>query len=116
MVCATRSIRASAEVPTPPVAALRGNAQPASSTPAQTRSTSQIINIEIHGLHMEECETMGDTLGGIAVRIGSRVAALAQAGEVSTFRVKDLVVGSGVVFPGSRRSPAQGHAGRMETI
>ena len=43
--------------------------------------------------------TLGDKLGGIAVHIGSRVAALAQGGEVLvSSTVKDLVAGSGLSF------------------
>jgi hypothetical protein len=42
---------------------------------------------------------MGDEIGGISVHIGSRVAALAKAGEVLVSgTVKDLVAGSGLRF------------------
>ena len=42
---------------------------------------------------------MGDDVGGIAVHIGARVAALAGAGEVLvSSTVKDLVAGSGLRF------------------
>jgi class 3 adenylate cyclase len=42
---------------------------------------------------------MGTKLGGIAVHIGARIAALAQAGEVLVSNtVKDLVAGSGLRF------------------
>jgi class 3 adenylate cyclase len=51
------------------------------------------------GLHTGECERQGDKLAGIAVHIGARIAALAQAGEVLVSRtVKDLVAGSGIEF------------------
>ena len=51
------------------------------------------------GLHTGECEVIGDKLGGIAVHIGARVAALADAGEVLvSSTVKDLVAGSGLSF------------------
>jgi class 3 adenylate cyclase len=51
------------------------------------------------GLHTGECEIRGDDIGGIAVHIGARVAALAQAGEVLvSSTVKDLVNGSGIAF------------------
>jgi pimeloyl-ACP methyl ester carboxylesterase len=51
------------------------------------------------GLHIGECEVMGDDLGGIAVHIGARVAGLAGAGEVlASSTVKDLVAGSGIAF------------------
>ena len=42
---------------------------------------------------------IGDDVGGIAVHIGARVAALAGAGEVLvSSTVKDLVAGSGLRF------------------
>jgi pimeloyl-ACP methyl ester carboxylesterase/class 3 adenylate cyclase len=51
------------------------------------------------GLHTGECELMGDSVGGIAVHIGARVAATAGAGEVLvSSTVKDLVAGSGIRF------------------
>jgi class 3 adenylate cyclase len=51
------------------------------------------------GLHTGECERMGDNIGGMAVHIGSRVAALADPGEVlASSTVKDLVAGSGIAF------------------
>jgi pimeloyl-ACP methyl ester carboxylesterase len=65
------------------------------------------LGIELRcGLHSGECETMGDNVGGIAVHIGARVAALAEAGEVLvSSTVKDLVAGSGLRFNlvGSRK-------------
>lgn len=51
------------------------------------------------GVHTGECEVIGDKLGGIAVHIGARVAALAAADEVLVSNtVKDLVAGSGLSF------------------
>jgi class 3 adenylate cyclase len=51
------------------------------------------------GIHTGECEAVGDDLGGLAVHIGARVGALAQPGEVLVSgTVKELVVGSGMVF------------------
>jgi class 3 adenylate cyclase len=42
---------------------------------------------------------MGDKLGGIAVHIGARIAALAKPDEVLVSRtVRDLVAGSGLQF------------------
>ena len=41
------------------------------------------LGLEVRcGLHCGEVETMGDNVGGIAVHIGARVAALPQANEV----------------------------------
>ena len=51
------------------------------------------------GLHTGECEVRGDDLGGLAVHIAARVAALAGPGDVLVSgTVKDLVVGSGIEF------------------
>ena len=51
------------------------------------------------GVHTGEVELQDGDLAGLAVHIGARVAAEAQAGEVLVSgTVKDLVVGSGVAF------------------
>jgi class 3 adenylate cyclase len=51
------------------------------------------------GLHTGECELIDDKVGGIAVHIGARIAALAKPGEVLvSSTVKDLVAGSGIEF------------------
>ena len=51
------------------------------------------------GVHTGECELTGDSVGGIAVHIGARVAARAQPSEVLvTSTVKDLTAGSGLAF------------------
>ena len=51
------------------------------------------------GLHSGEIELMSNDIGGIAVHVAARVAALAGAGEVlTTSTVKDLVSGSGLCF------------------
>ena len=58
------------------------------------------LGIDIRaGLHTGECEIRGADLGGIAVHIGSRVAALAGPAEVLvSSTVKDLVAGSDIEF------------------
>jgi class 3 adenylate cyclase len=58
------------------------------------------LGIEVRaGLHTGECEIIGDDVGGIAVHIGARVAAIAGASEVLVSgTVKDLVAGSGLRF------------------
>jgi class 3 adenylate cyclase len=58
------------------------------------------LGIEVRaGLHTGECEVIGNDIGGIAVHIGARVAALAGASEVLVSgTVKDLVAGSGLRF------------------
>lgn len=51
------------------------------------------------GVHTGEVELIGDDVGGIAVHVAARIAALAGAGEVLTSStVRDLVAGSGLVF------------------
>ena len=58
------------------------------------------LGIEIRaGLHTGECEVLEDDVGGIAVHIGARIAALSGPGEVVvSSTVKDLVAGSGIRF------------------
>jgi class 3 adenylate cyclase len=58
------------------------------------------LEIEVRaGLHTGECEIRNGDMGGLAVHIGARVAARADAGEVLVSgTVKDLVVGSGIEF------------------
>lgn len=58
------------------------------------------LGIEIRaGVHTGECEVLGEDIGGIAVHIGARVAAMAGNGEILVSRtVKDLVAGSGIEF------------------
>jgi pimeloyl-ACP methyl ester carboxylesterase len=64
------------------------------------------------GLHTGECEVMGAKVGGIAVHIGARVAALAGAGEVLvSSTVKDLVAGSGLRFADRGIKPLKGVPG-----
>jgi class 3 adenylate cyclase len=51
------------------------------------------------GLHTGECEAMNGDLGGVAVHIGARVAAMAGPREVLvSSTVKDLVAGSEIQF------------------
>jgi class 3 adenylate cyclase len=58
------------------------------------------LGIEIRaGLHTGECEMTDNDVGGIAVHIGSRIAALAGPSEVLvSSTVKDLVAGAGLRF------------------
>jgi class 3 adenylate cyclase len=51
------------------------------------------------GVHTGEVETIDGKIGGIAVTIGARIGALAEASEVLvSSTVKDLVAGSGLLF------------------
>jgi class 3 adenylate cyclase len=67
------------------------------------------------GLHTGECEMIGDDVGGIAVHIGARVAALAGAGEVLVSgTVKDLVAGSGLRFASRGATTLKGIPGEWQ--
>lgn len=61
------------------------------------------------GLHAGEVELRGEDIGGLAVHIASRVSAMAAGGEVLvTGTVRDLVVGSGIVFDDRGRHNLKG--------
>jgi class 3 adenylate cyclase len=64
------------------------------------RDAVRALGIEVRvGLHTGEIEVRGDDVAGVAVHIGARVAALAEAGEVLVSgSVPPLVVGSGIEF------------------
>ena len=69
------------------------------------------------GIHAGEVELRGDDVGGIAVHITSRVAALAGAGEVlTTSTVRDLVAGSGAQFVDRGRHALRGIDGRWHVL
>ncbi len=57
-------------------------------------------NIRIRaGIHTGECERRGGEWSGVAVHIGARIGALADAGQVLASRtVRDLSAGSGLAF------------------
>ena len=51
------------------------------------------------GIHTGECELHEGKVAGVALSIGARVCAAAEAGELLVSRtVKDLVAGSGIAF------------------
>jgi class 3 adenylate cyclase len=92
---------------------------------ASIRDDVRELGIDVRaGLHTGECELVGSDIGGLAVNIGARVGAAAQAGEVLVSQtVKDLVAGSGFAFhdrgehelkgvPGAWRLYAVGSAAR----
>ena len=63
---------------------------------AATRSLGVAVRA---GLHTGEVEIMGDKVAGIAVNVGSRVMAHANAGDVLvSSTVRELVAGSGIAF------------------
>ena len=74
------------------------------------------LGVEIRaGVHTGECEVRGDDLGGIAVHIGARVAALAGPGEVLVSRtVTEAAVGSGIHFESRGSHSLKGIPGEWE--
>jgi class 3 adenylate cyclase len=64
------------------------------------RDAVRSLGLEVRaGLHTGEVELAGDTVRGIAVHIGARVAAEAGPGEILvSSTVRDLVAGSGLEF------------------
>jgi class 3 adenylate cyclase len=67
---------------------------------AASEAVSSSLGFDIRaGVHTGEVEVRGSDLGGLAVHIGARIAALAGAGEVLvSSTVKDLLAGSSIDF------------------
>jgi class 3 adenylate cyclase len=64
------------------------------------------------GLHTGEVELLDGDVGGMAVHIAARVAAVAGPAEVVTSQtVRDLVVGSGLEFSEARSAELKGVPG-----
>ena len=74
------------------------------------RDAVRDIGIEVRaGLHTGEVERQGPSVTGLAVHVGARVAALAQASEVLvTNTVQMLVLGSGIAFADRGRHALKG--------
>jgi class 3 adenylate cyclase len=75
--------------------------------PARAIACAQVLMRELReagipiraGIHTGECEVIGDDIGGVAVHVGARVAAVAGQGEILvSSTTKDLVLGSGIEF------------------
>jgi len=64
------------------------------------REQLRAVGVDVRiGLHSGEVELRGSDVGGIAVNIGARVAAVGSAGDVVvSSTVRDLVAGSGIEF------------------
>jgi class 3 adenylate cyclase len=64
------------------------------------REAVRMLGLEVRaGLHTGEIERRGDDVSGVGVHIAARVAQIARPSEVLvSSTVKDLVVGSGIVF------------------
>jgi class 3 adenylate cyclase len=64
------------------------------------------------GVHTGECELHDEKVAGLAVSIGARVAAAAEASEVLVSQtVKDLVAGTGLVLEGRGERELKGVPG-----
>ncbi len=69
------------------------------------------------GLHTGEVELRGDDIGGLAVHIASRVSSMAGPGEVLvTGTVRDLVVGSGIIFDDRGPQSFRGVPGEWQVL
>lgn len=67
------------------------------------------------GLHTGEVELLDGDVGGLAVHIGARVAALASSGQILVSRtVRDLVVGSGLEFDAGETHELRGVPGSWD--
>jgi pimeloyl-ACP methyl ester carboxylesterase/class 3 adenylate cyclase len=68
------------------------------------------LGIEIRaGVHAGECELVDGKCGGIAVSTGARISALARPSQVLVSQtVKDLVIGSDLVFEDQGEHPLKG--------
>ncbi len=76
---------------------------------AMVAAASELRARAAGGAARGEVELRGDDIGGLAVHIASRVSAMAAAGEVLvTGTVRDLVVGSGIVFDDRGRHNLKG--------
>ena len=74
------------------------------------------IGIEVRaGMHTGEVELIGEDVGGIAVHVAARIAALAEGRTVLVSRtVRDLVAGSGIDFDSFGRHSLKGVAEEWE--
>jgi class 3 adenylate cyclase/pimeloyl-ACP methyl ester carboxylesterase len=80
------------------------------------RSAAEGVDVRA-GVHTGECELIGEDLGGMAVHIGARVAALAEPGEVLvSSTVRDLVVGSGIRFADRGAHELKGVPGEWQLL
>jgi class 3 adenylate cyclase len=77
------------------------------------RDDVRSLGVEVRsGLHCGEVELRDDDVGGIAVHIGARIAAMAGPGQVLvSSTVKDLVTGSGMSFVDLGEQQLKGVAG-----
>jgi class 3 adenylate cyclase len=67
---------------------------------AAIRDAVKVLGLDVRaGIHAGEVEVRDSDIGGIAVHIAARIAALAGPGEVLVSRtITDLAAGSGIEF------------------
>ena len=67
------------------------------------------VNLDVRsGVHTGEVDIKGEDIGGIAVNIAARIAALADSGQVMVSRtVRDLVAGSNIRFEDRALTPSK---------
>lgn len=81
------------------------------------RATAELDLTLRAGLHTGEIERIGADVGGMAVHIGSRIAALATPGEaLASSTVRDLVAGSGIEFADRGEAELRGVPGRWHLL
>lgn len=69
------------------------------------------------GVHCGECEVVDDEVQGVAVHVGTRLAELADPGEVlASGTVHDLVAGSGLRFGAEREVELPGLSGHRRVL
>lgn len=97
------------------LATFDGPARAVQAGAAITRSVAS-LGIEVRaGVHTGEVELVGDDVAGLAVHIGARIASMAGGGEVYASRtVKDLVVGSDLVFESKGTHELKGVPGEWD--
>jgi class 3 adenylate cyclase len=80
------------------------------------RETVGRLDLELRcGVHTGECELVAGDLRGLAVHIVARISALADAHEIVSGTVKDLVVGSGIEFTDRGTEALKGVPGAWST-
>jgi class 3 adenylate cyclase len=91
---------------------------PARAVRAAAAITDALVRLGIQvrsGIHTGELELLDGDVAGMAVHIGARIAAMAGPGEVyASQTVRDLVVGSDLVFDSRGRHTLKGVPGEWE--
>ena len=85
---------------------------------AAVRDAVRTIALDVRaGVHTGEVQLRGDSVSGIAVHTGARIAALANPGEILVSRtVTDLTAGSGLVFKSRGEHELKGVPGRWQVF